>query len=138
MTAYLNRFKIMLPIAVLIVAITISFMLITSENKPHHKPHTPAITTVEVINLAKRDFQVWVSSQGTVTPRTESTLIPEVSGRVIKVFPAFREGSFFEKGQELLQIDPSNYQLAVTVVQSQVAEMKLALAEEQAKARQAE
>lgn len=138
MTAYLNRFKIMLPIAVLIVAITISFILITSENKPHHKPHAPAITTVEVINLAKRDFQVWVSSQGTVTPRTESTLIPEVSGRVIKVYPAFREGSFFEKGQELLQIDPSNYQLAVTVAESQVAEMKLALAEEQAKARQAE
>ena len=138
MIAYLTRFKVILPIAVLIAAGIISFVLINSKNKPHHKHHVPAITTVEVINLAKGDFQVWVNSQGTVTPRTESTLIPEVSGRIIKISPSFREGSFFEKGQELLQIDPSNYQLAITVAQSQVAEMKLALAEEQAKARQAE
>jgi len=65
-------------------------------------------------------------------------LIPEVSGRVISISAFFREGAFFEAGQELLQIDSSNYQIAITVAQSKVAEMYLLLAEEQAKARQAE
>lgn len=120
------------------MAIFISFILINTKSKPHYHQHAPVITSVEVIKLIKSDFQVWVDSQGTVSPRTESTLIPEISGRVIKISPSLREGAFFEAGQELLQIDPSNYSLAITVAQSQVAETKLTLAEEQAKAIQAE
>ena len=132
------RFKIMLPVLVMSVALAISYGFIKNKNKPHHRQHPALLTTVEVIPLARSDFQVWVNSQGTVTPRTESTLIPEVSGRIMTISPFFREGAFFEAGQELLQIDTSNYQIATTVAQSKVAEMKLLLAEEQAKARQAE
>ena len=132
------RFKIILPIFVMIVALAISYGFIKSKKKPQHRHHPTLITTVEVIPLEKTNFQVWVSSQGTVTPRTESTLIPEVSGKIMNISPFFREGAFFEAGQELLQIDSSNYQIAATVAQSKVAEMNLLLAEEQAKARQAE
>ncbi len=134
----MDRFKIILPVFVLILAIALSALIIKNGKKPHHKQHAPATTVVEVIQLRKSDFQIWIKSQGTVRPRTESTLIPEISGRIIKISAAFREGAFFEAGEELLQIDPSNYQLAITVAKSQVAAMKLALAEEQAKARQAE
>ncbi|KAF3984235.1 MAG: efflux RND transporter periplasmic adaptor subunit [Methylococcales symbiont of Hymedesmia sp. n. MRB-2018] len=133
----MNRFKIILPIAILISAVIISIVLVKSGSKPHYKHHAPTTTSVEVIKLEKTDFQVWVKSQGTVSPRTESTLIPEISGRISNISPSFREGAFFEAGQELLQIDPSNYRLAITVAQSQVAQMQLAVAEEQAKARQA-
>ncbi|KAF3977096.1 MAG: efflux RND transporter periplasmic adaptor subunit [Methylococcales symbiont of Iophon sp. n. MRB-2018] len=133
----MNRFKIILPIAVLISAVIISIVLVKSDSKPHYKQHAPTATSVEVIKLEKNDFQVWVKSQGTVSPRTESTLIAEISGRISSISPAFREGAFFEAGQQLLQVDPSNYRLAITVAQSQVAQMQLAVAEEQAKARQA-
>lgn len=132
------RFKILLPVFVIIVALAISYGFMKSKKKPHHRQHPNVETSVEVIKLKKTNFQVWVNSQGTVTPRTESTLIPEVSGRVMSISPFFREGAFFEAGQELLQIDSSNYQIATTVAQSKVAEMRLLLAEEQAKARQAE
>jgi RND family efflux transporter MFP subunit len=135
---YVNRFKIILPVIVLIMAITLSFILVNTKSKPQHRQHKPAITSVEVIKVIKSDFQVWVKSQGTVSPRTESTLIPEISGRILKISPSFREGAFFEAGQPLLQIDSSNYRLAITVAESQVAEMQLRLAEEQAKAKQAE
>ncbi|MCK5121092.1 MAG: efflux RND transporter periplasmic adaptor subunit [Methylococcales bacterium] len=133
----MTRLKIILPVIVMVLAIAISYGFIKSKNKPHHRQKSPSVTSVEVIQLVKSNFQVWVNSQGTVTPRTESTLIPEVSGRIITISPFFREGAFFEAGQTLLQIDPSNYRIAVTVAQSKVAEMKLMLAEEQAKSQQA-
>jgi RND family efflux transporter MFP subunit len=132
------RFKIILPVFVIIIALVISYGFMKIKKKPHHRQHPRLETTVEIIKLEKTDYQVWVNSQGTVTPRTESTLIPEVSGRVMSISTFFREGAFFEAGQELLQIDASNYQIAATVAKSKVAEMQLLLAEEQAKAQQAE
>jgi RND family efflux transporter MFP subunit len=129
--------KKFLPILVMIIAVTVSYGVIVSKSKPQRRAVRSIPTTVEVMALEKSDFQIWVQSQGTVTPRTESTLVPEVPGRVTGIFPAFREGSFFEAGQELLQIDPSDYQIAVIVAQSNVAGKELALAEEQAKVKQA-
>jgi RND family efflux transporter MFP subunit len=129
--------KKFLPILVMIIAVAVSYGVIVSKSKPQRRAARSIPTTVEVMALEKSDFQVWVKSQGTVTPRTESTLVPEISGRVTSIFPSFREGSFFEAGQELLQIDPSDYHIAVTVAQSNVAEKKLGLAEEQAKVKQA-
>ncbi len=134
----MNRLKIILPIAVTLAALVASYGIIKSKPKPQRRAKTVVATNVEVIPLKRSDFQVWVNSQGSVTPRTESTLIPEVSGRIVEISPAFREGAFFEAGQLLLQIDPSNYRIAVTIAQSKVAEMKLVLAEEKAKAKQAE
>ncbi len=130
--------KIILPLAVMLAAIAVSYAILVNKPAPPRKPRAPAVTSVEAITLARTDYQVWVESQGTVTPRTESTLIPEVAGRIIEITPAFREGAFFEAGQLLLRIDPRNYQIAVTVARSKVAETKLALIEEQAKSRQAE
>lgn len=134
----MKSLKILLPLLVMLAAIAFSYTIIANKSKPKRKPSSPIVTTVEVMTLMREDFQVWVNSQGTVTPRTESTLIPEVSGRIIDIAPAFREGAFFEAGEELLRIDPNNYRISMTMAQSKVAEMRLALAEEQAKGRQAE
>lgn len=134
----MKRLKLILPVLVLITAIVISYGIIKSKSKPKRKASPSTVITVEVVPVKKTDFQVWVNSQGTVTPRTESTLIPEVAGKIVSISPLFREGAFFEAGQELIQIDPSNYQIALTVAQSKVAEMQLVLAEEKAKAEQAQ
>lgn len=122
----------------MIAAVIISYGIVVSKPKPERKAKPNNAVTVEVVPLAQTDFQVWVDAQGSVQPRTESTLIPEVAGRIIDVAPQLRDGAFFEAGQTLIQIDPSNYRIAVTVAESKVAEMKLLLVEEQAKARQAE
>jgi RND family efflux transporter MFP subunit len=73
-----------------------------------------------------------------VRARTESTLIPEVSGRVLQVAPNFREGGFFDAGDVLLEIDPSDYLTAVTVSEANLAEARVRLAEEEAQGSQAQ
>ena len=129
--------KILLPLLVLVCAVGLSLFILNSKEKPQKRVRKPPITRVDVVRLERTDYQVTVATQGTVKPRTESTLIPEVSGRIIKTSANFRTGSFFEAGEELLQIETSNYQIAVTVAQAQLAESKLTFAEEQALADQA-
>jgi RND family efflux transporter MFP subunit len=64
---------------------------------------------------------MWVRSQGTVAPRTESDLVPEVSGRVTWVSPALVSGGFFSEGEPLLRIDPRDYEAALARAHADVA-----------------
>jgi RND family efflux transporter MFP subunit len=66
-----------------------------------------------VVAVARRDVQLAVRAHGTVEPRTESDLVPEVSGRVVWVSPALAAGGFFDAGATLLEIDPRDYQSAL-------------------------
>ena len=75
-----------------------------------------------------------VQSQGTVTPRTQTIIAPEVSGRVISVSPAVTAGGFFRKGDVLITLDPVDFHLAVTQAKLEVARAKLRLAQEEAEA----
>jgi RND family efflux transporter MFP subunit len=62
-----------------------------------------------------------VRTHGTVAPRTESELIPEVSGSVIWVSAALVSGGFFEEGEPLLRIDPSDYEVALERARANLA-----------------
>jgi len=68
---------------------------------------------VEVTPLSARTEQFTVSSQGTVRPRTETILSAEISGAIIDISPKFIAGGVFAAGEELLRIDPTNYEVAV-------------------------
>ncbi|MEW6741216.1 MAG: efflux RND transporter periplasmic adaptor subunit [Planctomycetota bacterium] len=98
-----------------------------------HRPEIrPPLVLVERVRLSDR--QLAITSQGTVSPRTESQLIPEVSGRVVWVAPAFVPGGFFAKDEVLLRIDKLDYERAVVRATADVAARRLRLAQEEAEA----
>jgi multidrug efflux system membrane fusion protein len=97
----------------------------------------PALVRVEGTVLKKSTFPVIVRSQGTVNPRTRSTLLPEVSAKIIEVSPSFRPGGFFSEGDELLKLDPVDYETAIVVAEATLAQAEVILAEETTKASQA-
>ncbi len=102
------------------------------------RPPKMSVPIVEVIEVAPQPYTVQLISRGTISPRTESTLIPQVAGRVLSISENFRAGGFFEKGEELLHIDPVDYELALTMAKAELAKMRLGLSEQKAQARQAE
>ena len=67
------------------------------------------------------DVRLRVRSQGTVAPRTESDLVPEVSGPVTWISPSLASGGFFEKGEILLRIDARDYEASVARARAEVA-----------------
>ena len=66
-------------------------------------------------------FTFSVRSQGSVSPRTQTTLVAEAQGQIIDVSPAFVSGGFFRKGDVLIRIDPRNYEANVKRARANVA-----------------
>jgi RND family efflux transporter MFP subunit len=126
--------KIALPLTLVIVAAVLAAGMVALKPDVETRVAEPQPPLVRAVEVALADVPLIVRSQGTVRPRTESQLVPEVSGRVIWVSPSFAEGEFFEKGQALLKVDPHDYRQAVVRARAEVARTKLQLAREEAEA----
>jgi RND family efflux transporter MFP subunit len=87
--------------------------------------------------LHKTKHQIKARSQGAVQPRTRSTLLPEVSGKIIEINAAFRPGGFFNKDEVLMKLDPVDYETAIIVAKAAQAQAEVTLVEEKARAEQA-
>jgi RND family efflux transporter MFP subunit len=105
--------RLWLPAALLALGVAGALVLLLA--RPQALPKAPEETApfVRVTPVELREVRLVVRSQGTVRARTESDLVPEVSGRVSWVSPALREGSFFEAGEVLLRIEPRAHRAAL-------------------------
>jgi len=125
-------------IAGIIVATGLAFGgLMATKTEPEKREAEIQKTLVEVVSVKKQPVFFDVTTQGTVTPRTETVLYPEVSGQIIDVSPSLYAGGIFEKGEVLLRIDPSNYEAAVISAEANLARMQVAYAQEKALSEQA-
>ncbi len=109
------------PMIVLLVCIAIAIFLIKSAPEAKRRPHKPVVPVVEVFEIEAADYQVVVESQGTVMPHIQSTLVSEVTGRVIEVAANFRNGRFFALNEVLVRVDPAEYQLALANIEASLA-----------------
>ena len=130
----LRALKFVLPLAVLALAGLVAVTMIRNRPEVETQPLRIEPPGVHVRVIQLRDVRLSVTSQGTVRPRRETQLVPEISGRVISVAPSFAEGGFFEAGEVLVTIDPFDYQQAVISARSQLAKARLRLAQEEAEA----
>jgi RND family efflux transporter MFP subunit len=130
-------FKWVVPTTVLAVCLAIGITMIRTAPKAERRVPPPSLPTVEVMTLVPSNFPVTLSSQGTVAPRTESTLIPQVSGQIVRVSENFQSGGFFESGEILLEIDPRDYENSEIVARADLEKARATLDEEEARAAQA-
>ena len=126
--------RALLPLVIVAAAAFAAVTMIM--NRPPVETLTPVIEPpgVRVHEVTLQDARLSVTSQGTVQPRTESQLVPEIAGRVTWVAPSFAEGGFFEAGDVLVEIDPFDYEQALVSARSQLAQARLRLAQEEAEA----
>lgn len=130
-------FQILLPLLVLGGCTWLMLRMIDNKEEPKRfSPPRPQIR-VEATRLKPEAYQVTLETRGTVRPRTQISVIPEVAGRVISISPSLRAGGFFEKDEVLLEIDPGDYEIAVIVAEGTEAQAAATLAEEEARADQA-
>lgn len=129
-----SALKVILPLAVLAGAALGAYAIVLSKPEVPIVPRPVELPGVRVHVVTLQDLPLTVTSQGTIRPRTESQLVPEIAGQIIWVSPSFASGGFFEEGETLLRIDPYDYQQAVISARSQLAQAKLRLAQEEAEA----
>ena len=119
-----SRMKVMVPIAILGVGALAVLAVMMMRSGVDSKPAQVSARLVSVIEAQPRDVQFSVYAQGTVVPRTESDLIPQVAGEVIWVSPTLVSGGFFEEGDPLIRIDPSDHRVELEAARAVVARTK--------------
>jgi len=80
---------------------------------------------VEVLELELSTENFEILSQGTVRARTQTILSAEISGSIVSMSPKFIPGGVFAKNEVLLEIDPSNYKVAVDRTEALVAQRQI-------------
>jgi len=100
-----------------------------------HKKKT-AGTEVRMEKVAKRDLVSAVTASGKIEAKTSVDISADITGRIIRL--AVREGDLVTKGQFLIQIDPAQYQAAVSRAQGVVSSTEATLAQARANLDQAE
>jgi RND family efflux transporter MFP subunit len=126
--------KIVVPLLVLVAGGAAAYGLYSLRPQPERVEPEPVIPLVRALEIQPRSVTFTVRSQGTVRPRTESTLVAEVAGRVIEVSPSLASGRFVEQGELLLVLDQSDYKQAVIRALAQVEQVKVRVAREVAEA----
>lgn len=79
---------------------------------------------VDVIQVKKGNFQPQIVATGTVQAAKDINPSPRVNGEILDISAAFTPGGFVKKGQTLLQIDPADYQNALALRKSDLAQAK--------------
>jgi RND family efflux transporter MFP subunit len=136
----LGRFlRYVLPLILIVVSIVVVVIMagITRGKRPERIDTGDRAVLVDTIVAEQRSLNFTIYSQGTVLPRTETTLVSEVSGKIAAVSPDFVAGGFFRQGDVLLQVDPSDYETALKRAEAALASRRAKLADEQARSEQA-
>jgi len=93
-------------------------------------------TEVRMEQVGRRDLVAAVTASGKIEPKTSVDISADITGRIVRI--AVREGDVVTKGQFLLQIDPAEYQAAVTRAEAVVASTQATLLQTRASRDQAE
>jgi HlyD family secretion protein len=93
-------------------------------------------TEVRMEQVARRDLVSAVTASGKIEPQTSVDISADITGRIIDI--AVEEGDRVRKGQFLLQIDPAQYQAAVSRAEGVVSSTQATLLQVRANRDQAE
>lgn len=128
---------VLMPFAIIMLGVLGLIVMGALAPKPAKKPIIVKAPLVDVMPITYSDKTFFITSQGSVVPRTETNLVSEVSGIVTDVSKKYVVGGFFKKGEEILRIDDITYQVAVLQAQARLGSAQAKLVEEKARSAQA-
>lgn len=117
--------KFLIPPAVILLGILLMGVLSNARKKPAQIEREFAGVLVEIMEAQSQDKVVTIKSNGTVTPRDEVMIMPQVGGKIVWVNPKLESGGFLNKDEELVHIEKVDYELAVQQAEAMVAQAEV-------------
>ncbi len=108
-----NKKQILLSILIVFLGILVLYLFIKFRKKPEKVSLSYKGPLVEVFECETKMQPITLEVYGTVDSLKKVSLIPQVSGKIVKVSPKFKEGGFFKKGETLIFIEDIDYKLAL-------------------------
>lgn len=126
--------QVLLSTALIGAAVAVAVLLYL--NRPPAQIAEPVYKplSVDVAVATKETVRVEVQAQGTVSALRETSIMAEVSGRIIETADNFLVGGFVAEGDVLLRIDPRDYQTELLRAQASVESAESNLAQERGRA----
>ena len=127
---------LLMSLLIIVLGLVVATYITHKAPKAQKRAPVKVVPVVEVQVVQPEDHRIMVPAMGTVVPAREVVLRAQVSGKVLSLHPEFIEGGYIRENDEILKIDPVDYQLTVTLAEAKVkdAESGLELAEEEASA----
>jgi RND family efflux transporter MFP subunit len=112
---------LVVPLVILFVGfLAIRILVFTApKTEPVERPERAPLVRVQVV--APEPIEFVVRAHGTVVPRRQGDLVPQVAGLVTWVSPVLASGGFFGEGEALLKIDPADYEVELEAARASVA-----------------
>ena len=129
-----SKKQILLPIGVLGVSVALFATFMAMKKPPEQKQQENIAPLVEVTPVNLTDVTMQVHSYGEVMAQEQTELVAQVSGQVVSIAEQFVKGGFVKQGDELIRIDPNDYEAALIEAQAGLAQAQSALEIEQAQA----
>lgn len=130
-----NLVQFGLVLLVLLLGVAGMKGLINSRKAPEKQEVPVMAPLVEARQANRKSRRMVVQGYGTVAPRREVSIVPQVPGRVVEVSENLINGGFFAAGELLIRIEKEDYKLAVESAAAQVARAQVVLDQQEAEAK---
>jgi membrane fusion protein, multidrug efflux system len=114
------------------IGMAIFVLLVKASEGPQQLPYQEPVQTVRVIKVPELEVIPRALAYGHVQPGTVWEAIAEVSGKVVERHAQLKKGAILKAGEQLLRIDPTDYELAkaqaqanLQTIQAQLNELKV-------------
>ena len=116
------------PALVAVGGIALAAIIIATGPDLETESRQEEIPAVQTMHASAQKVRMTVAAHGTVMPKTESSLVAEVSGRVVSVAPSMVSGGFFAGGDVLVEIERIDYEVALEQSRAHLASAQSELA----------
>lgn len=129
-----SKIQLVLSLLIIVLAISLAKVMSSARKSPATTPPEVTAPLLKAIQVYPETLQKTVQGFGTVKPRMEVQVVPQVSGKVIECHRQLVNGGFFKAGEPLAVIEQTDYTLAVESAAAAVAQAEVKVEQEKAEA----
>ena len=122
-----TRLKQLLILPAILIGVVILVLLVRNSAQPVRMVESEQATAVRVISVPEITIAPQLMATGNVQPSRVWSGIAQVSGKVTELHPRLKRGALIRQGEMLLQIDPRNYELAITQAEAGLEAIRVQL-----------
>jgi RND family efflux transporter MFP subunit len=131
----MSRTQLLIAAGILVAAGALAVLMVSLRPEPPRAGPSRMAPAVGTAAAQRYTGPLTVLGSGTVRPRAEIELAPQVGGKVVWVSPSLVSGGRIREGEVLLRIEEDDYQNAVEQARAQVAQEQVAVLQAEEEAR---